>query len=541
MTTRSLIVVCLLAACIVGAGCGSGGVGGPPGAPGAGAPPPGADTINLGTLQVGVASAAGFKTLTLRSPEMSNMAFTVLYGSKIVRLQEMGYERIAFTSDRDGDYDIFTINADGTDRIKLTKNTVDDKDPAWSPDGKKIAFASDRDGDWEIFVMNADGSSPVKLTRNTKDDRYPAWSPDGKKIAFAGIEDPDWEIFVMNADGTRRRQLTTTASIHWDRRPTWSPDGKRIAFDCYDFVQTDVFVMNADGSNAVNITNDPKTDKHPSWSWETDRIAYATDRDGGFFEIYTMNPDGSAKSRRTTSPQDRGNPSCSPQPDMDRLAFDGTVAGKGDILVEPLFGGAPVNVTMTPETDQDPAWCPAPSVRRSLIGSRGSDGGSDPPFGAERPLAVVARRLQGLASAATIGLPDAQWGNVRVAAINNIGIDLVGMKVTAGRINQVVEDNGRSRPPRIWDVTGPPKTGAVLVFFSAHSGRIASVTASSDSTLSEAGATADTTVQCVSAKAVLRGSFTAAYDARDPGRNLVEGEAHEVVLDARSGEVLSTG
>ncbi len=539
MALRSIVVVCVLAACIVGAGCGSGGVGSPPGSPVAGGSPTAGETVSLGTLQVGVASAAGFKTLTLRSPDNSYIAFTVLYGSRILRLQEMGYERIAFASDRDGDYEIFTMNADGSDRVKLTRNSANDNDPAWSPDGKKIAFASDRDGDYEIFAMNADGSSPVKLTRNTKDDRHPAWSPDGKKIAFSGIESPDWEIFVMNANGTGRTNLTVNGTE--DQHPTWSPDGKRIAFAHFLSGQLEIFVMDADGSDQLNISGETSKDDQPSWCWESDKIAYATDRDGGPLQIYTMWPDGSSKSRRTNAPQVQGNPSWSPQPDTDRFVFDGDVGGKRDIFVTSPLGGSPVNVTQTPSAhDEDPEWRPTPSARRTLIGSAGSDGGSDPPFGAERPLAVVALRRHGLVSAATIGLPDAQWGNVRVAAINNIGMELVGMKVTAGRINQVVEDNGRGRLPRVWDVTGPPKTGAVLVFFFVHSGRITSVIASGDSALGAAGFTDETTAECVSGKAVLTGSFVAAYDARDSGHNLVQGEAHEVVLDARSGEVLST-
>ncbi len=68
--------------------------------------------------------------------------------------------------------------------------------------GDLIAFNSDRDGDWEIFVMNPDGTEVRQLTDNDDRDWLPAWSPDGKRIAFASGRDGDWEIFVMNADGT---------------------------------------------------------------------------------------------------------------------------------------------------------------------------------------------------------------------------------------------------------------------------------------------------------------------------------------------------
>jgi len=85
--------------------------------------------------------------------------------------------KIAFHSNRDGDWEIFVMNADGSGQTQLTFNTANDAWPAWSPDGSKIAFASDRDGDNEIWVMNSDGSSQTQLTFNTANDYDPAWQP----------------------------------------------------------------------------------------------------------------------------------------------------------------------------------------------------------------------------------------------------------------------------------------------------------------------------------------------------------------------------
>jgi len=71
--------------------------------------------------------------------------------------------KIAFQSDRDGDHEIYVMNADGTEVQQLTDNDDGDWVPVWSPDGNKIAFNSGRDGDHEIYVMNADGSNVVSL------------------------------------------------------------------------------------------------------------------------------------------------------------------------------------------------------------------------------------------------------------------------------------------------------------------------------------------------------------------------------------------
>ena len=119
-----------------------------------------------------------------------------------------------------------------------------------SEDGK-IAFESDRDGDLEIFVMNADGTGVTQLTNNDADDWHPVWSPNGKQIAFQGDRDGDDEIFVMNADGTGGTQLTDHDADDWG--PVWSPNGKQIAFQSDRYGDDEIFVMDADGSNVVSL------------------------------------------------------------------------------------------------------------------------------------------------------------------------------------------------------------------------------------------------------------------------------------------------
>ena len=92
--------------------------------------------------------------------------------------------RIAFSSYRDGNEDIYVVNADGTDEIRLTSDPSVDSSPDWSPDGRHIAFDSNRDGDYEVYVMNADGSGLTQLTHNRTIDGGPKWSPDGNYILF---------------------------------------------------------------------------------------------------------------------------------------------------------------------------------------------------------------------------------------------------------------------------------------------------------------------------------------------------------------------
>ena len=105
---------------------------------------------------------------------------------------------------------------------------LDVQAPAWSRDGRTIVFVSWRDGNGEVYAMDADGSAPRNLTQHPAKDVRPAWSPDGRRIAFVSRRDGNSEVYVMNADGSGKRNLTRNRAN--DDYPTWSPDGRRIAF-----------------------------------------------------------------------------------------------------------------------------------------------------------------------------------------------------------------------------------------------------------------------------------------------------------------------
>ena len=117
-------------------------------------------------------------------------------------LADIDIGKIVFCSTRDGNQEIYIMNADGTNQTRLTFNTADDSNPQLSSDGRKIVFDSDRDGNEEIYVMNVDGSNQTRITNNTFVDVQPAWSPDGTKIAFSSACSGTPQIWVMNVDGS---------------------------------------------------------------------------------------------------------------------------------------------------------------------------------------------------------------------------------------------------------------------------------------------------------------------------------------------------
>ena len=208
---------------------------------------------------------------------------------------------IAFSSNRDGNHEIYVMGSDGSNPRRLTEDSASDQSPSWSPDGQYIAFSSSRDGNAEIYVMGSDGSNPRRLTEDSASDQHPTWSPDGQHIAFSSNRDGldhNYEIYVMGSDGSNPRRLTYHRRI--EESPSWSPDGQSpdgqyIAFssnrDGLDH-NYEIYVMGSDGSNPRRLTEDSAPDQSPSWSPDGQYIAFSSNRDGDH-EIYVMKADGS--------------------------------------------------------------------------------------------------------------------------------------------------------------------------------------------------------------------------------------------------------
>jgi Tol biopolymer transport system component len=279
-----------------------------------------------------------------------------------------GSGEIAFVSARDGNNEIYLMNADGSGLLSLTHNPASDDEPAWSPDGSKIAFSSTRDGNREIYVMNADGSGQRNLTNNPAFDGEAAWSPDGTRIAFNSDRNGNCEdLYVMNADGSGLQKLTNSPGCDFD--PAWSPNGTRIAFISYRDGNYEIYVMNADGSGQVNLTNNPADDGSsgigslgiPAWSPDGSKIAFPSDREGNF-KIHAMSADGSGVSRLTNSTLSDRSPVWSP--DGTRLAFVRVgdcgfhCLPRRDIYVMNADGSAQVNLTNNTGHYDSPAWSP---------------------------------------------------------------------------------------------------------------------------------------------------------------------------------------
>jgi Tol biopolymer transport system component len=245
-----------------------------------------------------------------------------------------------------GNSTIYVMNADGSDRHRLARggstrlNTVGqrvggDDGYAWSPNGRRLAFISDRTGNFEIYVVNPDGSDERRLTRAPETDGSPVWSPDGREIAFVrGVANHDGtpvrdELWVMNADGSEQRSLGR------GNRPAWSPDGRRIAFRSVRTGKAELYLINVDGSGFLRLTRNPGAGGEPIWSPNGKKIFFVRGRNGKS-DVYAMNADGSRQrnlSRNPEPPHDGRDNSPAVAPNGRRIAFVSERGGTQQIYV----------------------------------------------------------------------------------------------------------------------------------------------------------------------------------------------------------------
>ena len=270
--------------------------------------------------------------------------------------------KIAFVAFRDGNQEVYIMDADGTGEQNLTRHEADDFDPDISGDGSRIAFVSKRSGQATVYVMNSDGSGPEEVP-NTVGGLSPRWSRDGSRLAFSS----GGSIYVTNLRGGDQRLLmeaedeATAAPCRagsfpggWspgdDRiayyaasvsrsigqvctvgvedgdveivaeapdaylvEPAFSPDGRFVVYRGIVDNQHDIWVVDMESGERTNVTDDADLDIEPSWSPDGAWIAFGALRDRApHFDIFLMRPDGSDVRRLTEDATKEANPVWGP-------------------------------------------------------------------------------------------------------------------------------------------------------------------------------------------------------------------------------------
>ncbi len=276
---------------------------------------------------------------------------------------------IAFSSNAVDLEAIFTVRPDGSELRNLTPRGEFERNPVWSPDGRKILFAREAD----LYLMQADGTGRVLIAPGSAEGGGYNWSPDGSMIAFtpSGLFGDVFiqELWVMGADGSNPRRLAAEGSS-----PTWAPDSRRIAYERDGQIR----VINVDGSGSARLTNQRFGASQPAWSPVGGQIAFLTaideppDRPADR-HIFVMNPDGSGLEDLSRGRGDDDRPTWSP--DGSKIAFLFSEGDEGsEVGIMNPDGSGRTNLTRTPGFDFDPAWSPDGSM---IVFSRGEDDGSE--------------------------------------------------------------------------------------------------------------------------------------------------------------------
>ena len=199
--------------------------------------------------------------------------------------------KIAFTSTRDGDSEIYVMNPDGSQQMNLTRHPSRDLAPAWSPTGEHIAFNSDRDGIRDIYLMDADGKNVRKVFRSLAYREYPTWSPDGQRIAYLHAE--DWGIYVGTINGGREERVASANFLGGS--PAWSPDGSEIVFVATGPPGYLLKVVNIQTQKVRVLVpnNEARILRDPAWSPDGTRIAFQWHKKG----VYIINKNGRGMKR----------------------------------------------------------------------------------------------------------------------------------------------------------------------------------------------------------------------------------------------------
>ena len=276
--------------------------------------------------------------------------------------------KIAFASDRDGNREIYLMNADGTNQVRLTNNTIVDDHPTWSPDGTKIAFVSQGpSGAFGIFQMNADGTNKTEITPITFDLRFTiwddwsmSWSPEGNRIVFQEPSAFPSNIFIVNRDGSNRHVLINGPED--EREPSWSPDGSRILFSRQ--VSTffhNLYSVKPDGTDLQALEHlDGETDLASSWSPTGNMIAFRTFDYANFENIGIANADGSNRQEfdsGSINPLFGGRDKPQWCPDGSKIIFQ-VSRGDTEIYTKNVNGTGLTQLTNAPGNNFKPSWQP---------------------------------------------------------------------------------------------------------------------------------------------------------------------------------------
>lgn len=300
---------------------------------------------------------------------------------------------LAYTVRENGQTDIWGIGVGTRAPIRLTNNPADDRDPAWSPDGRQLAYASHQDGNWELYIYDLNTGDTLRMTYDQSFQGSPQWSPDGEWLVYESYQGNNLDIYIMRVDGSQPPLRLPGSSDAPDFSPSWSPDGRRISFISWRDGNQDVYIFSLDDPRpeaTLNLTNTPdRGEDFPAWSPDGKLLAYSA-MDEGLEKVFVKPVEDQNAVAQVIG---RGRtPAWSP--DSKSLVFAVDSEDSTHLVASP-FAGEGVTTEIIPVSlgASDPSWTAA-LLPPSLVNSGGLAAGvvgplyieqevrleNDPPF-----------------------------------------------------------------------------------------------------------------------------------------------------------------
>ncbi len=262
----------------------------------------------------------------------------------------------AYHTNQTGNWEIFRWSGDNK-TLNLSRGGQDTNNlgPSLSPDRRSMAFTSDRDGNWEVYVTSTDGTGePQRITYNSfAVDLAPIWSPDGKKLIYESIRKGNWDLFIFDVEKGEEEQLTDSPAN--DLTPIWSPDGKKALYQSFKDGKLQLVEIDVESAKITKISDGKGVDSDPVYSPDGKTISFLSLRgDSKTAQLYTANADGSGVQLISGTGLVAANQSFSPDGKM--LTYQGTKDNVPSVYIYDLNTKKTRQVTASTTASYAPTW-----------------------------------------------------------------------------------------------------------------------------------------------------------------------------------------
>lgn len=274
---------------------------------------------------------------------------------------------LAYTVRELGQTDLWAVPVGSRTPIRLTNSPEDERDAAWSPDGRRLAYAARQDGNWEIYIYDLTSGETTRMTYDLSFQAGPSWDPAGEWLVHETYQSGNLDIQFLRIDGSQPPLAMPGNSPAADFSPAWSPDGRQVAFVSWRDGNQDIYIFNLNDQTVTNFTNTPnRFEDYPAWSPDGELIAYSAVENG----LETVFVKQVTDPNSTAQPLYGGrNPSWSP--DGASIVFAADFADGGQLIASPFEGaGVVTTVIPVPAGTTGAVWSALP-LPQQLVNSGG--------------------------------------------------------------------------------------------------------------------------------------------------------------------------